>query len=437
MPNELSDLHERTVCSCCAEDIFKFFEKVWRQIKLYERFVQNRIALVSREVRCEICNYQVLENEKYHRINVEDKFLIPIADMLSEDIGGCEHCHGKEIEDMLNENRIELQDEYIPYDPGGSYYKAGEYISDYGVPDSISPLFLSLLKCPCGYGRGQAVSSSNSKMSFSKYCDLYTKQEVESTYTFDIQEFSDFAEQYGEEISLKDLEAFKEILRTNPMLAYHHQTGRAIYEVLKQHFHHGNIHILSTGQMDLFRGRTRAVDSIKAYTFEELWTAPVGKSSHGRYNFIGVPVLYLTNSKEAIPYEINPAHDQLIDIATFKILRRELRLFNLGEFDPKFQGFFNESNAETDTRVKSAYLLPNYIGACCSHIGYDGIVYSGVHHVAGLEPYTNYALFDMDAELDLIPTSQTVSTFKPMIHITLQHCEQKELKDTTDNLSHV
>lgn len=408
MPNELTDLGDRAVCTSCAEGILNFFEEVWKPITLYERFVQNHTATTAGEACCAICNHQMSENEEFYRLSVEEQFLIPIADKLSEDIGGCEHCNGNE----------------------DSYHQAGEYLSVNGVPDSLIPLFLSLLKCPCGFGRNHAGRKDSHREVFTKYCSLYTKQEVDSLYRFDAKEFSEFAEQYGERISAEDLEGFRQILRTNPMLAYHHSTGIAIYNVLKEHFDHGHVRIISAGQMDLYRGRTRPTDSENPFSIRDLWTAPTGKSSHGRYNFIGVPVLYLADSKNAIPYEINPAHDQLIDIATFTIMRRELRLFDLGEFDPEFQGFFSESNMETEqTRVKSAYLLPNYIGACCSHIGYNGVVYSGVHDIVGLEPYTNYALFDMDYELDLSSASRPVSTYKPIVNITLKLQEQKRPED--------
>ncbi|SEB27525.1 RES family NAD+ phosphorylase [Paenibacillus sp. 276b] len=427
---QLNNLDDRTVCSSCAKDIFIFFKTVWKSITMYERFVQNHVASAESKVCCEICNQQMTENEEYHMLSVKEHFLIPIADKFSEDIGGCEHCYGNEMSALavkLNDD----PDDTTPLYSGGSYYKAGEYLSEkHGVPASIVSLFLSLIQCPCGFGKNHADRKDQFGGTFSKDIDVYTKQEVDTFYGFDAKEFSEFAEQYGEKISVQELEDFREVLRTNPMLAYQHKTGIAIYNVLQEHYKHGNIRIITAGQMDLYRGRTRATDSNKPFSIRDLWTAPAGKSSHGRYNFIGVPVLYLADSKNAIPYEINPTHDQLIDIATFTIMRRELRLFDLGEFDPEFQGFFSESNIETEqTKVKSAYLLPNYIGACCSHIGYDGVVYSGVHDVDGLEPYTNYALFDMDYELDLSSALQTVSTFKPILKITLELQEKKRPED--------
>jgi hypothetical protein len=95
---------------------------------------------------------------------------------------------------------------------------------------------------------------------------------------------------------------------------------------------------------------------------------------------------------EAIPYEINPSHEDVIDVAQFE-LKRELKIFDIGSFDPEFRGFFCEKNGETKL-LKQAYLLPNYIGACCSLIGYDGVKYEGNHTKIR---YTNYALFNINS----------------------------------------
>lgn len=115
-----------------------------------------------------------------------------------------------------------------------------------------------------------------------------------------------------------------------------------------------------------------------------MWAPPVGKFNHGRYNAIGVPVLYLTDDIGAVSYEIHAADDEMIDIAEFKI-EKDLLLFDIGVFDNGFEGFFEENSA--DSRMLQ---LLNFIGACCSLIGYDGVKYGGVREAG---TYTNYALF--------------------------------------------
>jgi hypothetical protein len=299
------------------------------------------------------------------------------------------------------------------------------------VPDVLVPIFVRLIKCRCGYGRHASDGNNPNAGIFDEQDDLYTNQEVENMFGFEVEAFSEIAEKYEESISEKDLFDFRDVIRTQPMLAFRKKTGAAIYNVLKKHYDAGGYDLLKASEVKLFRGRTRAVDSSKAYTVEELWTAPLGKSSHGRYNFIGVPVLYVTNQERVIPYEINPSNDQLIDIATLDILKKKLKLFNLGSFDLNFEGFFSEVNEDTNT-VKTAYLLPNYIGACCNEIGYDGVMYKGVHSFDQLNEYTNYALFNMELNLDLKASSKEVNTFRPKFTIELQSDEKEKPRQPED-----
>jgi len=146
-----------------------------------------------------------------------------------------------------------------------------------------------------------------------------------------------------------------------------------------------------------------------------MWAPPEGLPGHGRFNSIGVPVLYLTDKIEAVPYEVHPGHDQVLDVAEF-IIQRELKLFDIGSFDPDFQGFFYEKNEDTKN-LKSAYLLPNFIGTCCSHIGYDGVKYEGVQR-NNLPKYVNFALFTAQENDNLIITK--VTAYKPIIQIALE-----------------
>ncbi|SFR27593.1 hypothetical protein SAMN04488603_1162 [Paenibacillus sp. cl130] len=419
------DLTECTICSYCAREIFDFFQKSGKPIAPYAKYVLDftvNNGIDEEVIYCDVCCDEV--EEDYHRLNISYTLLTSIADNLSQDIGGCERCHGNErrwFEHSYNNDPYEGS----PIDLGGSHDNVGGYLRDSGVPDVLVPVFVKLIKCKCGYGRHARDGNNPDAGIFDEQDDVYTNQEVESMLGFEVEAFSEFAEKYEEIISEKDLLKFRDVLRTQPMLAFKNKTGAAIYNVLKKHYDAGEYDILKASEVKLFRGRTRAVDSSKAYTVEELWTAPLGKPSHGRYNSIGVPVLYVTNQERAIPYEINPSHDQLIDIITFDILKKKLKLFNIGSFDSNFEGFFSEVNEDTNI-VKTAYLLPNYIGACCNEIGYDGVMYKGVQSFDQLNEYTNYALFNMELNLDLKASSKEVNTFRPKFTIDLQLEEKEE-----------
>ncbi|WP_427180860.1 RES family NAD+ phosphorylase [Paenibacillus sp. TC-CSREp1] len=434
------DLMRCTVCSSCGDEIFEFFELRSYPIEPYQKYVQDYIfepaELEDDEAPdCEVCNSEIEPEEAYHSITVPIRMLYSLADELSKNIGGCEFCHGNELRYMeasYNSDKFESS----PIDLGGSSYDAAGYLEWCEVPDSLIGTFLDLMKCPsCHYGRDPETGNNPSGGIFKANHDVYTTKEVNYFYgedsEFDAEEFSNFAKRYEEEISLSDLLAFRETLRTQPLLAYKDKTGVAIYNVLLKHFNDQAYATLRMNEIELYRGRTRTIDSRKPYDMEQMWSAPQGKTSHGRYNFIGVSVLYVSDHVEAVPYEINPAHDQVLDIATFKITKKRLRLFDLGSFDPAFQGFFSELNEESN-QLKSAYLLPNYIGACCSDIGYDGVSYGGVHQLEDREGYTNYALFNIEPGLDLEPAEPDVKTYKPRIKIGLDYQEKKPARNVFD-----
>ncbi|MEI4896405.1 hypothetical protein Q8G71_34495, partial [Klebsiella pneumoniae] len=91
------------------------------------------------------------------------------------------------------------------------------------------PIFTKLVQCKCGYGRYDKDGNNPEAGIFKKYDDVYTTAEIGDFFGFEVEAFSKFAEKYDERISLKELTEFREILRTQPMLAHKHHTGQAIY----------------------------------------------------------------------------------------------------------------------------------------------------------------------------------------------------------------
>ncbi|WP_028550744.1 hypothetical protein [Paenibacillus sp. UNC451MF] len=109
----------------------------------------------------------------------------------------------------------------------------------------------------------------------------------------------------------------------------------------------------------------------------------------------------------AIPHEIHPVHDEMMDICEIRI-STDLDIFDLGEFDHDFQEFFKEKNEETK-QVKQAYLLTNFIGACCTDIRYHGAKYESGRN--DNMKYMNYALFNIEHDQDVIV--KRVKTYEP------------------------
>jgi hypothetical protein len=405
-----SEIDEACFCSACYSDLEMFYSAKGHSLK-EEANVMEECNRNDDFLECEFCHSEIEGEEYYYLTTILNDGLEKMGNILSVDIGGCENCEGNERASFVHaynddpfdpESRIEIE--------GG--VDVSEYLFTQGVPEQFNELFTRFIVCPCGYGRELTHPKHNPVGGiFSLEDEIYTQKDVDDFWGFEYTEFMEFAQKYGVFLSVEDIHDFRNHLMKYPMLAHLDKTGQAIYKVLEKHYALRGFPILERQQTPLFRGRIRKKDTPNAYTAKDLWSPPEGKPQHGRFNTVGVPVLYVSDRLNGIPYETHPSDDELIDIAEYE-LQKDLFVFDIGVFDPGFQGFFTEVNEESSP-LKKAYLLPNFIGTCCSHIGYDGVKYKGVH--AGNE-YTNYALFNLKED-DMIV--KKIETFCPEISYTL------------------
>ncbi|MDC0764919.1 RES family NAD+ phosphorylase [Brevibacillus sp. AG] len=411
-------VHSSCICSNCYNSLQDLFG-----IKGFELETEAEVQSLELEegrgsLKCVNCAASINEGEDYHIISVLDSTLESVADAFSDDIEGCFVCEGEDRahyahvynDDPFSEDHFELP----------SATEVWEYLSNQGVPEDFLNLFSKLVVCQrCHYGRHDAHPNHNPDGGvFDLNDDIYTRRDIANFWGDEYEEFMEFALQYGVNLTHEDLFDFQEHLIKYPMLAYQHQTGQAIYNLLKKHFENKSYSVLEQ-KTKLFRGRTRKRDSSDSYTKNQLWSPPEGRPSHGRFNTVGVPVLYVSDCLNGIPYEVPPAHDELLDIIEYE-LQKDLFVLDISVIDRSFQGFFTEVNEESKP-LKRAYLLPNFIGTCCGHIGYDGVRYEGVHKTE--EKYINYALFTVK-EQDL--QSSYPVTYNPKITYNLQEKQQNK-----------
>jgi len=424
---EIETLEDTTLCEKCLEIVLDFFRSndFDPLIKSEESF--EEINESNNDLSCDCCKVKISIDQSYGIITINDDVIETIISNLGEDVGGCEYCEGNERGYLVNAYNNDPFDTSSRMEHPEGNMSVGEYLSWKGVPDELTKMMSSYFSCPsCGRG-GKTIRFDPDQGTFNEWTDLYTKDEVNRFWgsgdDFNYYSFSQFLKNCGEIVFQDDFVEFKDHLSMHPMLGYLHPTGKAIYNALKTHFHRQEYSTIATGKGSLYRGRCRAIDSSRKYKPSEMWSPPEGLPGHGRFNSIGVPVLYVTDRVDAIPYEIHPNHENVVDIAKIKIMK-ELKIFDLGSFDPEFQGFFNEKNEDTKN-LKKAYLLPNYIGNCCSYLGYNGVKYEGVHNISG-SIYTNYALFNITKNDHLKINS--VSTYKPKLDISLRLIKQKMTK---------
>ncbi|GAA0853909.1 RES domain-containing protein [Paenibacillus glucanolyticus] len=410
----IRDLRETMLCSTCGEIVIDFTKKYGYHLLESQDDCHEQTHDGIESLDCEGCDRDIEEEEVYFILSVDDTTLNDIADKVGENISGCSYCEGEERAYFVHA----FNDD--PFDPSSRMEEpegmsVESYLFDQDVPEELHSLMTKHLECKCGRGRDGYRPDDITGGVFSPSDEIYTKNDVVDFWGYDYETFSDFSAKYGENIEVDDLINFKKYLSKYPMLALKHPTGRAIYSTLEKHYTAKEYHVLSPEIGTLYRGRTRKRDNSNVFTDKDMWSPPAGLPQHGRYNCIGVPVLYVCDNVDAVPYEIHPTHDDVIDIGEFQILEDELHLFDLGSFDPYFQGFFNEENEETKI-LKQAYLLPNFIGTCCSAIGYHGVKYEGVHR--NRFSYTNFALFNITPGKD-IKVNEVIS-YSPQFTITME-----------------
>ncbi|MCL6663513.1 RES family NAD+ phosphorylase [Paenibacillus amylolyticus] len=409
--NEIEHLNEVVLCEACKDIVVDFFSNYD-----YDFSNDNETVMLCRpepneKIQCECCNNDIAVTSHYI-ITVPEHVKYEVADVLSEGIGGCEHCEGNDRASFVHSfnNDPWDRDSRIDFNTVRGD-NAVLYVGEQKVPDELIHLFVELIICKCGYGREPKHPRHNPEGGvFEPYDDIYTRRDVNEFWGFDFKEFSEFGKQYDEEITHEDLLDFQNHLRNHPMLALRHPTGQVIFNILQKHFDAKAYSILNKDETQLYRGRTRKIDET-ALTSEQMWAPPPGKPQHGRYNSVGVPVIYVSDQLDAILYEIHPSNEELLHIVQVELLTDKLSIFDLESFDIEFQGFFSEKNEESSP-LKTAYLLPNFIGTCCSFIGYNGVKYRGVHD-SGSEGYMNYALFNVKPDIDL--TISNFRTYNPKI----------------------
>lgn len=189
-------------------------------------------------------------------------------------------------------------------------------MADYqDVPEELSALICEYIKCPrCHYGRDGDTRKNPSAGIFTLGDEVYTRRELNEFWGFEDKLFCEFAARYGITIENSGLYELRQLLSTNPMMAMRNETAQKIYHTLQANKDSGHADRLTSEEGKLYRGRNRKRDSNKRFKRKDLYSPPLGSASHGRYNAIGVPVLYVANKLAAIPHEIHPAHDGVMDV---------------------------------------------------------------------------------------------------------------------------
>ncbi|MCW3793779.1 RES family NAD+ phosphorylase [Paenibacillus sp. LS1] len=183
------------------------------------------------------------------------------------------------------------------------------------------------------------------------------------------------------EISEKEMVDFVGRLQRLPMLALEHRVGKHILNSIDEMSEMTDIKGLT-----VYRCRTRSPEEMSWSEFE-MWEAPSGVSSQGRFNAEGRGFLYLSEDPEVSVAEMKQTTVTTYDImelecsAKFKVIdltkHPDLNLFRYCMFESK-------------SKNKREYLVPNFLAQCCELKGIKAIKYKSIYK----QDSPNYVFFD-------------------------------------------
>ncbi|WGU92071.1 RES domain-containing protein [Paenibacillus dendritiformis] len=310
-----------------------------------------------------------------------------VAKEISKQIYSCSYC--SDIPNYVHSFNSDPHGEKMD-EQGTDIY---DFLSENGVDEDFRDRIKKHLRCQsCNHGEKGHPEDNPNGGEFENFDRVFTREFEDQFWGYD-DDFISFARDYDIIFTHSELAEFREYLYNYPMLAYKHSTGINIYTLLQKHWENNEYYILESGAI-VYRGRIRKIDEA-ILDKDQLWNPPDGVATHGRYNSVGVSVLYCADNINGLPYELNPTSREVIDVAKMKVIFN-IKLFDMNFFDD-VQDFISSKNEESKP-VKKTYLLPNFIGTCCADIGYDGVRYKGL----GKGDYYNFALFNNQKDKNLI-----------------------------------
>ncbi|OME83657.1 hypothetical protein BK122_09560 [Paenibacillus pabuli] len=200
-------------------------------------------------------------------------------------------------------------------------------------------------------------------------------------------------------ITTEEMVAFTGHLQRFPMLGLEHKVGKLIRNSVKGLAK--NVRLSG----EFYRCRTRKSDEIMPWTEMEMWEAPSGISSQGRFNIEGNGFLYFSRDKEIAIMEMKQPSGTIIDIMNIKCEpKMDIKVIDITDLEVNLFKFCMFRAG--DTRVKKEYLLPNFLSQCCQIENIHAIKYKSVfdHNTS------NYVFFDYMRELFNYQTTMSIKT---------------------------
>lgn len=302
-----------------------------------------------------------MKNEELDEINYdffEDEFFGELDKWFTADIKCCSNCY----DDFIKNWPITFEKITDAYDIEVTYFYENSRMNQlYSKEQYLNNLYR--IECP--------------------RC-LQSLKDIFWVFEFDFENFDELE---------NDFNLLKESIRETPFLVLKNSLASKTFEILedlsksKDKF---------TIQNTLFRGRVISNKKVKKKDF---LSPPKSITNEGRYNHLGIPVIYAADNKITCFNELRQP-EQDLHIAEFSI-NKELRLLNLNDIDfaegtdllkAIVLSSLTSSKTDDSSKYKPEYYFTRFISDCCKFLKFDGIIYPSVQIGHG----ENYMLFDTD-----------------------------------------
>lgn len=391
---------------------------------IIETICKEFIEIENEDFECEKCNEKVVKGESF--ILDEDGFseiiFEYIAKQIMENISCCTECgEGSDIkglypsikssfydkddnpEEIFNDIDTVSTVEDIMNDVlannGGLWEFWNNYYED----------IVNFIQCPeCSNGSGIDMDEKINYGKFDLYTEVYTDSDIDKFnhdfYGDDLNEVKANISEIATMFTLDELVALKNsyvqsrtFIAVNPIFQ---KLEMFINKLLTEGIHY----ILAKNRLVF---RTRISSFNKKLTREELWEPPYGVASHGRYNDIGISVLYCANNRDIVKKEVTLNEGEAHNIAKF-IMHESKKMFPINYiFNSEFEGLIDEtiSSEKSSILFKEQYIISNIVSAICHKVGYDGIVYRSTKDNISID-YALFCKYEKNVALEVLDVAR-------------------------------
>lgn len=387
--------------SCLSETLLGKFENnivcVHPRDDAYLKSAFNKAMTIHLTGRCSVCKRLIGEDETafIEGDDLNELIIEEVGSLLTSKIVCCEQCETGELLSTYRHSLLKSCDdkeEELEAINQLSRLETSEsiedVISDYFSDDSWLNYYQEIAQnmyCPnCQNGAGIDYDEKIDYGTFEQYTAIYTQEDQNRFnnifYGDELLTPDDYIDRICNNFSLEEL----------AQIVSDYLDGKTMSPIIQQMekyivclFDSGLCVELLPNRV-LYRTRTHG-ENMAGYSIDDLWEAPTGKASQGRYNKATVSVLYIANSIEAIKAEVPREENETYSIGKF-LINTTLNCFPINAV---FTGTYADFISKKKSEDKREYILTNLVSAMCEKIGYDGIAYYSVQK----KEYVNYAIF--------------------------------------------